>query len=86
MKEKFPKFLKKSPSVLGLKPFDLALLIAGLFLSQFLGAKAIWGLFFTLVIIAFHKFFSHWIDFEGVLLSPTKRQSLEWIDERRRFL
>ena len=86
MKGRFPKFLKTNPKVLGLGGVEILILIMGMLLSQLLGKNSFLGLLMTLGVLALYKTSSRYIDFKAVLLSPTKRQSLEWMDERRRFL
>lgn len=86
MKGRFPKFLKMNPKVLGLGGVEILILIVGMLSSQLLGKNSFFGLLMTLGVLALYKMSSRYIDFQAVLLSPTKRQSLEWMDKRRRFL
>ena len=86
MKGKFPKFLKRSPSVLGLGPIELLILVSGMFLSQLIGPSPLWGLVLTLGFLGIYKLFSRFIDFKGILLVPYKTESLDWLNERRGHL
>lgn len=86
MKGRFPKFLKKSPTVLGLGGVEILILVLGLLSSQLLGKKAYLGLLLTMIVLGLYKAFARFLDFQGLILSPSKRQSLDWMDHRRKIL
>lgn len=86
MKEKFPKFLKMNPTVMGLGVLELVILIAGMLITPLLASKALFGFVLTLLLIIASKCLSHKLDFRSMELVPYKKRSLEWIVERRKLL
>ncbi len=86
MKERFPKFLKENPKVMGLGVLELAILIVGMLITPLLGPKALFGFVLTILLIVASKCLSHKLDFRSMELVPYKKRSLEWINERRKLL
>ncbi len=86
MKEKFPKFLKMNPTVMGLGVLELGILILGMLITPLLGSNALLGFVSTILLIIASRLFTRSIDFRSLELVPYKRRSLEWISERRKLL
>ena len=80
MYEKYPKFLKKNPMVMGLDFIDLALIGIGLALSKTFQMNPLFAIGITGGLILLHKIADRYLDFTGFILGISKKKELMWID------
>lgn len=83
MRGRFPKFLKTNPTFWGMNFVDIGIIGLGMFVTQLLGRQALWGLVFTLGIVASLKLYGRFIDLGALRVSSFKGRSLDWMDKVR---
>jgi hypothetical protein len=77
LKARYPIFLSKNPSFLGLEIIDLFLIGIGLILSLTLKLSSLIGLSTTIVLIIGRVALARFIDIKGILYSR-KNVSVDW--------
>ncbi len=82
---KYPRFLQSSPSIAGLRIFDLVLIAISLSVSFLLGFSSLVGLVISALLIMIFKIISKYIDTTGLLLKLSKNKNLDWMEEIRRI-
>ena len=85
MEGRYPKFLRKNPSFMGLEPIDLLMVGVGLFLSLILRLPSLLGMMVTISLIGASKLVRKNLDLTGLLLLVRKKKRVEWMDELRRI-
>ena len=76
MKARYPIFLSKNPSFLGLELMDLFLIGIGLIFSLTFRLSSFTGFFTTGALIVIRIIAAKFFDLKGVLYGPTSRKSV----------
>ncbi len=81
---RYPKFLSKSPSFLGLNLTDLVLMAVGLQVSLILGLSSLMGMIVTIALILGSKALRHYVDLTTWVLGFRPTKNLEWSEYMER--
>jgi hypothetical protein len=79
MKVRYPIFLSKNPTFMGLGFSDLIILGIGLVLSMTFKLDSLVGLIITTLLIGINKTITYFIDLKG-LLHSRKIKDIDWMD------
>ena len=84
MKAKYPIFLSKNPSFMGLDFIDLILVAVGLIVSLLIGIDSFYGAMIVIALIITNKLVSSYLDFNALIFTK-KAKVYVWIDEMKRI-
>ena len=82
MKAKYPAFLSKNPTFLGLGFIDLIIVGVGLVLSLTFGMNSLLGTGLTIIMIGINKLLGKYVDFKGLFFGSRTRE-LDWMDSAK---
>lgn len=79
MKARYPAFLSKNPTVLGLNFIDLILVGLGLVFSLTFSMDSLFGTIATISLIALNKWIAKYIDLKAWIIG-FKTEEIDWMD------